>query len=134
MNLSGAAVNQALHFYKIKRDHILAAVDDVYIPFGSMRLRSSGGAGGHNGLKSIDGSIGTQSYCRLRLGVGSQEALTGMPSSALSGFVLAPFTQNESLELPQLMERGALVIEEWLKLGVDAASQLAGNLSKLGNQ
>lgn len=136
MNLSGGPVRRALHHYKIGLENLIVILDDVYVKFGHMRLRPDGGTGGHNGLKNIDACLGTQKYARLRMGVGAngENTLNNARERALEEYVLAPFTLSESLELPQIVERGASVVEEWLKLGTNAASELAGNLSKLGNQ
>lgn len=136
MNLSGTAVRKAIHYFKIALDHLLVVVDDVYVKFGAMRLRAEGGDGGHNGLKNITALLGTQEYARIRMGVGPENGkdLANGLEMALEDYVLANFTSEEQQKLPQVVENGASVVEEWLKLGADAASMLAGNLSKLGYQ
>ena len=68
MNLSGAAVGGLLQFYKIALEDLLVVVDDVNLELGRLRTRLSGSAGGHNGLKSIIGSLGTDEFARMRLG------------------------------------------------------------------
>lgn len=135
MNLSGKAVQKALHFYKVDRKQMLVVVDDVYVKFGEMRYRSEGGTGGHNGLKHIQASLGTQEYPRLRMGVGPQDEkeLPDGREKLLEDYVLANFTSAEQQSLSYIVDRGAAVVEEWLKLGEEAASRLAGTLSKLGN-
>ena len=70
MNLSGDAIVPLLHFYKIEVPDLIVAVDDVNLEAGRVRIRSEGSAGGHNGLKSIIASLGTDRFSRLRLGVG----------------------------------------------------------------
>lgn len=70
MNLSGEAVGQAARFYKIPADHILVVSDDITLPIGSIRIRTKGSAGGHNGLKNIISVLGTDEFPRIRLGVG----------------------------------------------------------------
>jgi peptidyl-tRNA hydrolase, PTH1 family len=134
MNLSGAAVNKAVRYYKIARAQLVIVVDDVYVKFGAMRFRAEGSAGGHNGLKSIEACLNTQAYPRLRMGVGPQNGkdLPDGREVLLEEYVLENFTPTESQALPQVVENGASVVEEWLKLGVEAAAQLAGTLSKLG--
>jgi PTH1 family peptidyl-tRNA hydrolase len=134
MNLSGTAVHKALHFYKIARKQMLVVVDDVYVTFGAMRLRGEGSPGGHNGLKHIQACLGTQDYPRLRMGVGPQNGknLPDGRETLLEEYVLAQFSPAEQQILPQVVENGAAVAEEWLKLGMEAASRLAGNLSVLG--
>jgi peptidyl-tRNA hydrolase, PTH1 family len=135
MNLSGRAVQKALHYYKIFLGHLVIVVDDVYVKFGAMRFRGVGSAGGHNGLKNIEACVGTPEYPRLRMGVGPKNGknLPDGQEMALEEYVLANFTPDECQELPKVVENGALVVKEWLKLGVEAASSLAGNISKLGN-
>lgn len=136
MNLSGTAVQKALNYYKIVRKQLLVVVDDVYVKFGAMRFRNEGSAGGHNGLKNIQACLGAQDYPRLRMGVGPQNDanLPDGRETLLEDYVLAHFTPVEQQQLPQIVENGASVIEEWLKLGEEAASRLAGNLSKVGCQ
>ena len=70
MNLSGEAVREAAQFYKIPADHVLVIYDDVSLPVGKLRVRPTGSAGGHNGLKSIIQHLGTDQFPRVRLGVG----------------------------------------------------------------
>ncbi len=129
MNLSGTAVRKAVQYYKIAPDHILVIVDDVYIKFGAMRLRPSGSAGGHNGLKSIEACLSTSDYSRLRMGVGPQEGDLTNGQMALEDYVLAGFSFSEQVQLSQVVDKGASVAEAWLSQGVEAASQLAGELS-----
>ena len=128
MNLSGTAVRKAVQYYKIALDHILVIVDDVYIKFGAMRLRPSGSAGGHNGLKSIEACLSTD-YSRLRMGVGPQEGDLMKGQMALEDYVLAGFSFSEQVQLSQVVDNGVSVAEAWLSQGVEAASQLAGELS-----
>src|SRR5262245_37278085 len=70
MNLSGRAVQDLRHYFKIEPDDLLVVTDDVNLPAGQLRARRGGSAGGHNGLKSIIGSLGTDQFPRLRVGVG----------------------------------------------------------------
>jgi PTH1 family peptidyl-tRNA hydrolase len=136
MNLSGLAVQKALRYYKIGLRQLLIVVDDVHVKFGAMRFRNTGSAGGHNGLKNVQACLGTQDYSRLRMGVGPQDGknLPNGREMLLEEYVLANFTPSEQQVLPQIVENGASVVEEWLKLGEEAASRLAGKLSKVGCQ
>jgi len=70
MNLSGNAVRDVAHFYKLESKDILVVSDDLDLPPGKLRLRTTGGAGGHNGLKSIIEQLGTEAFPRVRIGVG----------------------------------------------------------------
>jgi peptidyl-tRNA hydrolase, PTH1 family len=131
MNLSGTAVGKAVRYYKIALTHVIIVVDEAYLKLGTLRIRAQGSAGGHNGLKSIEACLGTQEYPRLRMGVGPQEGtLPNGLTQSLEEYVLAHFTADEEKLLPQVVEKGVQVIEHWLSHGVEAASQLAGELSK----
>ena len=74
MNESGVSVGEAARFYKIKPEHILVVSDDIALPCGSLRVRTKGSAGGHNGLKSIIAHLGTDEFPRIRIGVGAPPA------------------------------------------------------------
>ena len=71
MNLSGEAVSQAAKYYKLPPEKIIVVSDEISLPIGKIRVRASGSAGGHNGLKSIISSLGSEKFARIRLGVGS---------------------------------------------------------------
>ncbi len=70
MNLSGEAVGAAARFYKVPADHVLVISDDISLPAGKLRIRASGSAGGHNGLKNIIAHLGTDQFPRIKIGVG----------------------------------------------------------------
>src|SRR3954471_556387 len=71
MNLSGRAVRQVLDFYKVPVENLLVVCDDFNLPLGKLRVRAKGSAGGQNGVKRIEQSLGTNEYARLRIGVGA---------------------------------------------------------------
>ena len=73
MNLSGESVGEAARFYKIPADHVLVISDDISLPAGKLRIRASGSAGGHNGLKNIIQHLGTDRFPRIKVGVGSPQ-------------------------------------------------------------
>ena len=73
MNLSGESVGEAARFYKVPPEHIIVVSDEMALPPGSVRIRQSGSAGGHNGLKSIIAHLGTDKFPRIRLGIGEPE-------------------------------------------------------------
>lgn len=108
MNLSGQSIRKTTDFYKISLEDVLVISDDVALPFGTLRFRSEGSAGGHNGLKSVEESFGTQDYQRLRMGVG--EPVVGY----LEDYVLSPFTREEQEKLPEMITQGVTFLEEWL--------------------
>ena len=78
MNLSGEAVREAAQFYKIPADHVLVIYDDVSLPVGKLRVRPTGSAGGHNGIKNIIAHLGTQDFPRIKIGTGAPEEKDGM--------------------------------------------------------
>lgn len=73
MNLSGEAVGEAARFYKIPAGHVIVISDDISLPLGKLRVRGSGSAGGHNGLKNIIAHLGTDAFPRVKVGVGAPE-------------------------------------------------------------
>lgn len=88
MNLSGKAVGAAASFYKLQPQQVLVLVDDIALAPGKLRIRPSGSAGGHNGIKSIIGALGTQDFPRIRIGVGERRG----GEADLADFVLASFS------------------------------------------
>ena len=111
MNRSGAALAslRADPAFDPARD-LLICVDDFNIPLGTFRLRADGSAGGHNGLKSIEGALQSQTYARLRIGVGP------LPSNdPWEDFVLAPFAPEEDEQLETLMPKLLDAVTQWVK-------------------
>ena len=89
MNLSGEAVREAVQFYKLPADHVLVIYDDVSLPVGKLRVRPTGSAGGHNGIKNIIAHLGTQNFPRVKIGTGAPgqdgdmiDWVIGVPSQA----------------------------------------------------
>ena len=89
MNLSGEAVREAAQFYKVPADHVLVIYDDVSLPVGKLRVRPTGSAGGHNGIKNIIAHLGTQNFPRVKIGTGAPgqdgdmiDWVIGVPSQA----------------------------------------------------
>ncbi|MBU1089249.1 aminoacyl-tRNA hydrolase [Patescibacteria group bacterium] len=110
MNLSGESAAQLLSFYKPHLHDFLTIYDDVDLPFGSLRFRTGGGSGGHNGVKSLIQHFGTENFARLRLGIGS-ELLTVMPTEE---FVLGKFSKDEEEALPKILEKTIKAIKDFL--------------------
>ena len=119
MNLSGEAVAEVIRYWKIDLAHFLVIVDDIAIPLGEIRLRINSGAGGHNGLKSIEEQLQTQSYARLRIGVGDRQ------QGDLASHVLGRFTEDEAKVVPSVLERSIQAIEIWLDEGITSAMNVA---------
>ena len=121
MNLSGAVLKNYLRrpFWASGKD-LLVVVDDVALPVGRYRIRARGSAGGHNGLRSIEGALGNQEYARLRIGVGPSEERRNIYHD-LADFVLAPFARDEREEIIELIPKIESAIGTWLREGVERA-------------
>jgi PTH1 family peptidyl-tRNA hydrolase len=113
MNHSGKAVSYWLNKLKIPVAQSLVVVDDVALPFGKLRIRSQGTSSGHNGLKSVEASLGTQAYPRLRIGIGND-----FPKGRQAEYVLSPFTQQEQGALTAPIAQACQVIYAFCTLGV----------------
>lgn len=116
MNLSGDAVKQCLKWFRVTPEQLLVVVDDIHLPLGQLRLRPSGSAGGHNGLKSIEVRLGTQQYVRLRGGVGAP----GHPD-ALKTHVLGKFNKEEEQSMTEAIEKAASGIQTARDAGIEYA-------------
>lgn len=116
MNLSGKAVNYWLQKTKIPKERLLVVVDDLALPFGTLRMRKKGSAGGHNGLKSIDYSLSSDDYPRLRLGIGS-----GFREGGQIDYVLGELLLEEKRELPKVLETAVNAIKCFITDGIDRA-------------
>ncbi len=116
MNLSGQSVGALMKFYKLPPEALLVAYDDVDLPFGTLRMRPKGGAGGHKGMKSIIERLGTQNFPRLRIGIGRPP---GRMDAA--DYVLQRFSAAEQDALPLLFDRGVDAIRIFAASGLDAA-------------
>ncbi len=114
MNGSGHAVRRYLDYYQLPISQLLIVTDDVAFPFGEIRLKSQGSAGGHNGLKSIESYLGTQEYKRMRMGVGAPPKATEGLAMTLADYVLQPFSMPERESLEAFVTRGASLVERML--------------------
>ncbi len=116
MNESGGRVKAVLGFYKVTPEQLVVVHDELDIPFAQVRLKVGGGAGGHNGIRSVDSALGTRDYARVRVGI-------GRPPGRMdpADFVLRDFSPAERKELPLLIERGADAVETLLRNGLAAA-------------
>ena len=95
MNESGQAIRAALDWFNLSTDQLLVVVDDMDLPLGRMRLRSQGSSGGHNGLRSIIQHLGTEKFCRIRVGIGAPTAIQEERKSKTIPHVLGRFTSKE---------------------------------------
>jgi peptidyl-tRNA hydrolase, PTH1 family len=128
MNLSGGVLVQYARrpFWAAAND-LLVLVDDVAIPAGSWRFRIEGGAGGHNGLKSIDKALGTQKYPRLRIGVGDPERAPGGP---LTDFVLGAVGKREGEAIRGCFAVQTEAVEAWIREGNKGALDVQSRAAK----
>ncbi len=117
MNLSGQAVSEAARFYKIPADHVLVISDDVDLPLGKLRIRKSGSAGGHNGLKHIIQLLGTDQFPRLKIGVGGKPH----PDYNMADWVLGQFQGEDKKTIDNAVARAADAVECLLADGIDRA-------------
>lgn len=113
MNLSGEAIGPLANFYKIPLANTLVAYDELDIPFGVIRLREKGGAGGHNGMRSIIQHLG-QEFPRLRLGIGRPP---GRMDAA--GFVLQDFGRDELPWVSEMLDTAVQAVESFVTGGID---------------
>ena len=109
MNESGQGVRSALDYYKIPVDEVLVVHDDIDLPFGRLRIQVGGGSGGHNGIRSLERSLGTKDFSRLKVGVGRPPG-TQDPAD----YVLRPFTRQEKPEVDLMVQDAAGVVETWV--------------------
>lgn len=116
MNLSGKAVRYWMEHEHVPAERLLVITDDLALPFGKIRLRGNGGAGGHNGLTSIIELIGTQEFPRLRFGIGSDFA-----RGRQSEYVLGAWNAEERKELPDRIEKAGKAVLYFGLLGLAQA-------------
>lgn len=114
MNLSGKAVSYWLNELKIPKENLLVVVDDLALPFGTLRMRSKGSAAGHNGLKNIELLLNGQDYPRLRFGIGDN-----FGKGHQVDFVLSNFSKEEFTQLPGLINQANEMILSFCTNGVD---------------
>lgn len=114
MNLSGMAVRYWMNKENIPLEHLLIIVDDFALPFGSLRLRGKGSAGGHNGLKNIAENLGTEQYARLRFGTGRN-----FIKGSQIDFVLSKFDEESMTKMPDLEFTCGEIVKSFCLAGLD---------------
>jgi PTH1 family peptidyl-tRNA hydrolase len=114
MNLSGKAIAYWMQELKIAKENLLVIVDDVALPFGSLRMRTKGSSAGHNGLKNIEQIFGGQDYSRLRFGIGNNYS-----KGQQVDFVLSNFSKEEFAELPTIMDKAADMVYSFCTIGAE---------------
>ena len=125
MNLSGKAVRYWMNELKIQPEDLLVISDDLNIPFGTLRLRKNGSAGGHNGLTNISELLGTQDYARIRVGIGNE-----FGRGQQVGYVLGEFNEDEWKEIPEICKRVIDGVKAWATVGADRAMNVVNTKPK----
>ena len=113
MNLSGKAIKYWMGKEKIPMENILVVTDDINLPFGTLRLKTKGSDGGHNGLKSIQAQLQTTNYNRFRFGVGSE-----FNKGRQVEYVLGKWSEEELKFLPERLERSTALIRSFIFSGI----------------
>ncbi|MFN3866712.1 MAG: aminoacyl-tRNA hydrolase [Demequina sp.] len=118
MNVSGGPVSALAKYHSVEPTSVIVVHDELDLPFGTLRLKRGGGAGGHNGLKDVAKALDTPDYVRVRVGI-------GRPPGRMdpAAYVLKPFTAAERKELPLLIDDAADAVEAILGGGLEAAQQ-----------
>ena len=114
MNLSGNAVRYWMQQENIPLENILIVVDDLALPFGSLRLKGKGSDAGHNGLKHIAATLGTQNYARLRFGIGNE-----FPRGGQIDFVLGHFNEEDMQAMPEHLETAGEIVKSFCLAGLN---------------
>ncbi|WP_242675432.1 aminoacyl-tRNA hydrolase [Niastella koreensis] len=123
MNLSGKAVKYWMEKESVALEQLLVIVDDIALPLSRIRLRSSGSSAGHNGLRSIEETLLTDKYPRLRFGVGNN-----FPKGAQADFVLSRWTPEESPLVKRKVEKCVEVVENFITIGIERTMNEANKL------
>lgn len=115
MNLSGKAVQPLMHWYKLELEDLMVVYDDMDLPMGSLRIRASGGTGGHKGIASISERLASKDFARSRIGIGRPEA------GETVGWVLGKFSNDEKEQIQIVVKNAADALEKWAKMGITEA-------------
>jgi PTH1 family peptidyl-tRNA hydrolase len=122
VNLSGNAVRYWLKKLKLTEENLLVAVDDIALPFGTLRLRAKGGDAGHNGLAHITAILGTSKYARLRFGIGDEFHPGGQVN-----YVLGAWDEEQQLKLPERIETACEIIKSFGVIGLERTMNAYNN-------
>ncbi len=116
MNLSGSSAHQAMRFFNLKPADVMVVSDEMALPAGTIRIKPSGSAGGHNGLKDVQRHLGTQDYPRLRIGV-------DQPPARVPGkdYVLGKISPEQKPKIDEAIENAAKALATWVDKGTEAA-------------
>lgn len=125
MNLSGKAVRYWMNELDIPLENLMVISDDLNLPFGTLRLRKGGSAGGHNGLSNINELIGTQDYARIRVGIGND-----FGRGHQVDFVLGELSDEEKKQMEEISKRAIEGIKAWALMGADRAMNIVNTRPK----
>jgi len=126
MNLSGESVRKCMDYFDVELKNLLVLSDDTYLKFGDTRFRKAGSAGGHNGLKDIEQKLSTQSYARLKIGIGEKDTYD------LSDYVLSNFTKQELEKMDEVADKAIAEIKQnFLSQGDDQAGKQKEDLGEI---
>ncbi|MGN7888747.1 aminoacyl-tRNA hydrolase [Dyadobacter sp. 22481] len=115
MNLSGKSIRYYMDQYKVTTENTLTIVDELQLPFGTLRIKPKGSHGGHNGLKNIEELLGTTEYPKLRFGIGNN-----FPRGRQVDYVLKPFSKEEMAELPIILDKAGDMVTSFCTLGIQS--------------
>ncbi|MEB3182902.1 MAG: aminoacyl-tRNA hydrolase, partial [Cyanobacteriota bacterium] len=121
MNESGRSIRATLDWYRLESSQLLVIVDDMDLPFGRLRLRAGGSAGGHNGLRSAIQHLGTQDFARLRIGIGAPALDPAERRERTVGHVLGSFTPAEKPVLDAVLTEVCHGVDWIRSLGIERA-------------
>jgi PTH1 family peptidyl-tRNA hydrolase len=121
MNRSGQAIQSVVNWYKLPPESVLVIYDDLDLPLGKTRLRLSGSAGGHNGMKSAIAHLGSQNFPRLRIGIGKPKDAANDDNSQTVSYVLGRFSAAENKIMSLVLDFVVECVELSLKQGVEKA-------------
>jgi PTH1 family peptidyl-tRNA hydrolase len=119
MNLSGKAVAYWMQQEKVPLENLLVVTDDLALPYGTLRIRAKGSDGGHNGLKSINASLGTTDYARMRMGIGSD-----FPQGMQVDYVLSEWSREEKAAMPAILVAAGDAIRSFAAIGLERTMNL----------
>ena len=122
MNLSGNAVAPAAAYFKIPAEHIIVVCDDVSIPVGKIRIRAKGSSGGHNGLKSIISALGTETFPRVKIGVGAPPS--NETEDDMINWVLGTFCGKEATTIAEMCEQSIKAVSVIINNGTEKAMNM----------
>lgn len=131
MNNSGQAIRSVTDWYKLPPSSVLVIYDDMDLPLGKIRLRLSGSAGGHNGMKSAIAHLGTQNFPRLRIGIGKPQ--TAIKDASTVSYVLGRFSAGENKIVSEVLQLVLEAVELSIKQGVEKAMNRYNNPNATNN-